>query len=156
MKKYMTDKDRAAEADALRTALMVAHIGGLELDTNVPIPPAEFARYLIAPASYVIIVPATAEANEDRQKIEKVMCMSQCDAIVMHIIPKAGGPRKIMFEIGIDGLVPVWHSEYSSRIVDGDLFFVPDGDPGGPLFKLTKQGLKSSADFDGMRFNGYP
>ena len=134
---------------------MVAHIAGLELDTRVPILPSAFAQYLIAPESYVIIVPATAGIDADRGKVEDVMRMSQCDAIIVYVVRQGSGPRKILFEIGIDGLVSVWHSEYSSRIVDGDLFFMPGQDPGGPLFKLTKQGLKSSADFDGMRFNGY-
>ena len=155
MKKYMTDKDRADEAETVRLALMIAHIAGLELDTKVPILPPEFARYLIAPESYVIIVPATVGINADRRKVENVMCMSQCDAIIVNIVPQAAGLRKIMFDIGIDGLTPVWHSEYCSRVVDGGLFFVPGRDPSGPLFKLTKQGLKSSEDFDGMRFNGY-
>lgn len=111
MKKYMTDKDRADEAETVGFALMVAHIAGLELDTRVPILPPAFAQYLIALESYVIIVPATAGIDADRGKVEDVMRMSQCDAIIVYVVPQGSGPRKILFEIGIDGLVPVWHSE---------------------------------------------
>lgn len=155
MKKYMTDKDRAEEAATLRTANMVAHIAGLELDTKIPILPPEFAQYLIAPDAQVIIVPSTIANGNDRRKVENVMRIARCDAVVVHIVPQVGGPRKIMFAIARDGLVPVWFPEYSSRVVDGGLYFIPIADPLGPLFKLTNKGLMSSSDFDGMRFDGY-
>ena len=155
MKKYMTEKDRAIEAETLGFAHMVAHTAGLELDTRLPILPPQFEQFLIAPEAQVIIVPSTLTNGHNRRKVEDAMRMSRCDAIMVQIVPQVGGQRKIMFEIGRDGLVPVWFSEYSSRIVDGDLFFLPSLDPTrSPLFKLTKKGLMSSNDFDGMRFDG--
>jgi hypothetical protein len=155
MKKYMNEKDRAIEAETLGFARMVAHIADLELDTKIPILPSQFEQFLIAPVAQVIIVPSTLANGHNRRKVEDAMCMSCCDAIMVQIVPQVGG-RKIMFEIGRDGLVPVWFSEYSSRIVDGDLFFLPSIDPtSAPLFKLTKKGLMSSNDFDGMRFDGW-
>ena len=60
--------------------------------------------------------------------------------------------KKVTLEIGIDGLVPAWHSEYCARLIDGALYFAPAFDPAGPLFKLTKKGLTASSDFDGMCF----
>ncbi|OWR00173.1 hypothetical protein CDQ91_05220 [Sphingopyxis witflariensis] len=155
MKKYLTDKDRAEEADALRIALAIIRKVGLELDTKLPVLPPDFAQFLIAPQAYLLIVPSTTATRADRRKVEAAMCMARCDAIIISLVPQISGPRKILFEIGIDGLTPVWHSEYVSRGVDGGLYFVPGHDPSGPLFKLTKQGLKSSADFGGIRFSGY-
>lgn len=156
MKKYMNENDRKMEAETLGFARMVAHIAGLELDTQLPILPPQFEQFLIAPAAQVIIVPSTLANGHNRRKVEDAMRMSCCDAIMVQIVPQGGGQRKIMFEIGRDGLVPVWFSEYSSRIVGGDLFFLPSLDPTrAPLFKLTKKGLMSSNDFDGMRFDGY-
>lgn len=156
MKKYMNEKDRAEEAETLGLARMVTHIAGLELDTKIPILPPEFAQYLIAPEAQVIIVPSTLANGNNRRKVENAMRISRCDAIMVHVIPQVGGPRKIMFTIARDGLVPVWFSEYSSRVVDGDLFFLPSLDPAkSPLFKLTKKGLMSSNDFEGMRIEGW-
>ena len=155
MKKYLTAQDRAEEADALRTANMVAHIAGLELDAKIPILPPEFAQYLIAPDAQVIIVPSTIANGNDRRKVENVMRIAKCDAIMVNIVPQASGPRRIIFTIARDGLVPVWFPEYSSRVVDGGLYFIPIANPLGQLFKLTNRGLMSSADFDGMRFDGY-
>ena len=155
MKKYMTAKDRAEEAEVLRTANMVAHIAGLELDAKIPILPPEFAQYLIAPDAQVIIVPSTAANGNDRRKVENVIRIAKCDAITINIVPQASGPRRVMFTIARDGLVPVWFPEYSSRVVDGDFHFIPIANPLGPLCKLTNQGLMSSADFDGMRLDGY-
>ena len=156
MKKYMNENDRKMEAETLGFAHMVAHIAGLELDTRLPILPPQFEQFLIAPEAQVIIVPSTLANGHNRRNVEDAMRMSRCDAIMVQIVPQIGGQRKIMFEIGRDGLVPVWFSEYSSRIVDGDLFFLPSLNPTrAPLFKLTKKGLMSSNDFDGMRLDGY-
>lgn len=71
MKKYMTAQDRAEEAEALRTANMVAHIAGLELDAKIPILPPEFAQYLIAPDAQVIIVlsPLRMETTAGRSRM---------------------------------------------------------------------------------------
>jgi len=153
MKKYMNDKDRTLETQALSLARMVAHLADLELDTKIPILPPEFAEYLIAPGAQVIIVPVTLTNGNDRQKVERAMRMSRCDAIMVHVVPQAGGARKIMFEIGRDGRESVWFSEYTSRAADSDLFFQPTVDPNGPLFKLTKKGLMSSSDFAGIRWD---
>lgn len=152
MKKYMTNKDRAEEVATLRTANMVAHIAGLELDTKIPILPPEFHQFLIASEAQVIIVPLTQANGNDRRKVENAMRMSCSDAITVQIVPLAGGKRKISFGIGRDGLVPAWFSEYTSRVVDGDLFLLPSTNPTtAPLFKLTRMGLMSSSDFAGIR-----
>ena len=155
MKKYMNDNDRALEAQTLSLARMVAHLADLELYTTLPILPQEFAQYLIAPESHIMIVPATLANGNDRRKVENAMRIARCDAIVVRIVPQAGGAKKILFEIGRDGLVPVWFPEYTSRGVEGDLFFQPAIDPNGPLFKLTKKGLMSSNDFAGIRWDGW-
>lgn len=154
MKKYMNANDLKIEADTLRCARMVAHIAGLELDTGLPILPPQFDQFLIAPEAQVIVVPSTLANGNSRRRVEDAMRISCSDAIIVRIIPLAGGKQKISFEIGRDGLVPVWFAEYSSRVVDGDLFFLPSLDPTlGPLFKLTKKGLMSSADVEGIRFD---
>lgn len=155
MKKYMTDKDRALEAQTLSLARMVAHLANLELDTRAPILPLEFSDYLIAPDAHAVIVPATLANRNDRRKVENVMRITRCDAIMVRIVPQAGGSRKILFEIGRDGLVPVWFSAYTSRAVGGELFFQPTVDPDGPLFKLSPKGLMSSSDFAGIRWDGW-
>lgn len=155
MKKYMNDKDRALEAQTLSLAHMVAHLAGLELYNTLPILPQEFAQFLIAPQSHIMIVPATSANGNDRRKVEDAMRIARCDAIIVRIIPQVVGARKILFEIGRDGLVPVWFPEYTSRCVEGDFFLQPSVDPNGPLFKLTRKGLMSSNDFAGIRWDGW-
>jgi hypothetical protein len=155
MKKYMTAEDRAEEAATVRIANMVAHIAGLDLDTKIPILPSEFSQYLIGSNAQVLIVPDPVWNGDGRWKVEKAMRMAKCDAVMVHIIPGGSGSRSIMFTIARDGRVPVWFPEYSSRVVDGRLYFMPIADPAGPLFKLTNKGLMSSSDFDGIRFDGY-
>lgn len=155
MKKYMNDNDRKLEAQTLSLARMVAHLANLELDTRVPILPPEFADYLTAPDAHVVIVSATLANGNDRPKVENVMRMARCDAIMVRVVPQAGGTRKILFEIGRDGLIPVWFSDYTSRAVDGELFFQPTVDPDGPLFKLSPKGLMCSNDFAGIRWDGW-
>lgn len=152
MKKYMTDRDRAEEAETLKIALSIIEIAGLDIDGKIPILPSRFAQYLIAPDAYLLIVPAVTLGDGDRRKVENAMCMAKCDAIVVSVSRPSIGPKKVTLEIGIDGLVPVWHSEYCARIIDGGLYFAPAFDPSGPLFKLTKKGLTASSDFDGVCF----
>lgn len=152
MKKYMTDKDRAEEAETLKIALKIIEIAGLNLDSKIPILPPQFARYLIAPDAYLLIVPATTLDGGDRRRIENAMCMSKCDAVVVSVSRPTIGPKKVTLEIGIDGLVPIWHSEYCARVIDGTLYFAPTFDPSKPLFKLTDKGLTASSDFNGVCF----
>lgn len=152
MKKYMTAKDRAEEAEILKIALTIIEIAGLNLDSDISMLPRQFAQFLIAPDAYLLIVPAVTLDDGDRRRVENAMCMSKCDAIVVSVSRPSIGPKKVTLEIGIDGLVPVWHSEYCARVIDGALYFAPAFDPAGPLFNLTKKGLTVSSDFDGVCF----
>lgn len=151
MKKYMTEKDRAEQAEVLRITMLVAKMAGLELDTKVSILPPQYARYLIAHESEVILIPSTPAEDDDRDKIEVVMRMTLCDAVVVNLAPTNDGRRKPVFEIAFYGSALRWYSDYGSRLVDGELFFTPRSDADGPLFKLTQKGLQSSIDFAGMR-----
>ena len=152
MKKYMTAKDRAEEAEILKIALTIIEIAGLDLDSDISMLPRQFAQFLIAPDAYLLIVPAVTLDDADRRRVENAMCMSKCDAIVVSVSRPSIGPKKVTLEIGIDGLAPVWQSEDCARLIDGALYFAPAFDPAGPLFKPTKKGLTASSDLEGVCF----
>lgn len=148
MKKYMTAKDRLEEAETLMAALAIVRTAGLELDGKLPVLPPEFARYLSAPDSFLLVVPSTATYHDDRPRVANAMRISRCDAVIVRISRSSIGSKKVILDIGVDGLVPVWYNEYRPCSLDGVLHFVPDHEPGGPIFRLTQKGLMSSVDFD--------
>src|SRR3546814_14994503 len=73
------------------------------------------------------------------------MCLSRCDALMVYVARPGTGKNRVVVDIGIHGLVPVWHREYRPCLIDRVLHFVPDQDASGPAFKLTKRGLKHAA-----------
>lgn len=148
MKKYMTAKDRLEEAETLMAALAIVRTAGLGLDGKLPVLPPEFARYLSAPDSFMLIVPSTATHQDDRPRVANAMRKSRCDAVIVRISRPRIGPKKVVVDIGIDGLTPVWYNEYRPCSLDGVMHFVPDYEQGGPIFRLTQKGLMSSVDFD--------
>jgi len=148
MKKYMTAKDRLEEAETLMTVLAIVRAGGLELDGKLPVLPPEFARYLVAPSAFMLVVPSTATNENHRPKVANAMRISRCDAVIVQIARPSIGPKKVIVDIGVDGLVPIWYEEYRPCSLDGVLHFVPDQDQGGPIFRLTQKGLTSSVEFD--------
>ena len=155
MIKYMTAKDRLEEAETLMAALAIVRTAGLELDGKLPVLPPEFARYFIAPNSFMLVVPSTATYQDDRPRVANAMRISRCDALIVQIARPRIGPRKVVVDIGVDGLVPVWYPEYRPCLLDGVLHFVPDHEPGGPIFRLTQKGLMSSVDFDVLQPDEY-
>ena len=148
MPKYMTAKDRAEQAETLIAALGIIRITSLELDGKIPILPPEFARYLISPDASLLVVPSTVTNGTDRSRVANAMCLSRCDALIIRISRPSTGPKKVVVDVGIDGLVPTWYCEYRPCSLDGVLHFLPDHEPGGPIFKLTQKGLTASVDFD--------
>lgn len=148
MPKYMTAADRVEEAETLMAALAIVRIAGLELDRMLPILPPEFSRFLIAPSAYLLIVPSTMATESERLKVENAMCMLRSDALIVSILRPSIGPKNMTLAIGIHGRVPIWHWEYRPCMLAGSLHFVPDLDPSGPIFKLTKKGLLSSGNFE--------
>jgi len=151
MSKYMTAKDRIEEAETLAAALAIVRTGSLELDGKIPILPPQFARYLVAANAFLLVVPSTETNGSDRHRVENAMCLSRCDALIVRISRPSIGPKKVICDVGIDGLTPVWYHEYRPCSLDGVLHFVPEHDPGGPIFRLTQKGLKASVDFDGLQ-----
>ncbi|MDO9362958.1 MAG: hypothetical protein Q7T60_08540 [Sphingopyxis sp.] len=147
MPKYMTVKDRAEEAETLVAALAIVRTAELELDGKIPILPPQFARYLIAPAARLLVVPSTENSGNDRHTVANAMRISRCDALVVCISRPSVGSLKVILDIGVCGLSTVWHHEYRPCLLDGTLHFVPDHDASGPIFKLTQTGLTSSLDF---------
>lgn len=155
MKNHMTAKDRLEEAETLMAALAIVRTAELELGGKLPVPPPEFARYLIAPNSFMIVVPSTGTYQDDRPRVANAMRISRCDAVIVRISRPSIGPKKVILDIGVDGLVPVWYPEYRPCLLDGVLHFVPDHEPGGPIFRLTQKGLMSSVDFDVLQPDEY-
>lgn len=153
MPKYMTAKDRLEEAETLMAALSIIRIAGLELDRRLPILPPEFARYLIAPDASLLVVPSTVTNGSDRPKVANAMCLSHCDALIVRISRPSAGTKKVILDIAADGLTPVWYNEYRPSLLDGALYFVPDHDPGRPIFRLTEKGLTASQNFDGLQLD---
>src|SRR3546814_1045697 len=54
------------------------------------------------------------------------MQIARCDAVIVRISRPNSGPKKVVVDIGVDGLVPVWHNGYRPCALDGVLFLVPD------------------------------
>ena len=154
MSKYPTAIDRAEEMETLRAALAIIRIAELELDEKPPILPSKCAHYLIAADADLLIVPAKPSAVGDHHAVEDIMGLSRCDALMVYVARPGPGENRGVVDIGLNGLVPVWHREYRPCLIDRLLHFVPDQDASGPAFKLTKRGLKQAADFDALNPRG--
>lgn len=154
MPKYPNAIDRAEEMETLRAALAIVRTAELDLDEKVPILPTKRAHYLIAADADLLIVPAKSATAGDRHAVEDIMCLSRCDALTVHVARPGTGENRVVVDIGIHGLVPVWHREYRPCLIEGVLHFVPDQDASGPTFKLTRHGLKRAVDFDALNPEG--
>ena len=78
------------------------------------------------------------------------MGLSCCDALMIYVARPGTGKNRAVVDIGIHGLVPVWHREYRLCLNECVLHFVPGQDASKPMFKLTRRGLKQAADFDAL------
>lgn len=154
MPKYPNAIERAEEMETLRAALAIIRTSRLELDEKAPILPVKCSHYLIAADADLLIVPANASAVGNHHAVENIMCLSRCDALMVYVARPGTGKNRVVVDIGIHGLVPVWHREYRPCLIDRVLHFVPDQDASGPAFKLTKRGLKQAADFDALNPDG--
>ncbi|SBV32750.1 protein of unknown function [uncultured Sphingopyxis sp.] len=150
MPKYPNAIDRAEEMETLRSALAIVRTAGIELDEKPPILPAKCAHYLIAADADLLIVPAKSSAVGDHHAVEDIMGLSRCDALMVYVARPGTGANRVVVDIGIHGLVPVWHREYRLCLIDHVLHFVPDQDASKPAFKLTRLGLKQAVDFDAL------
>ena len=154
MPKYPNAVDRAEEMETLRAALAIVRTAGIELDEKPPILPAKYAHYLIAADADLLIVPAEPSAVGDHHAVEDIMCLSRCDALMVYVARPGTGKNRAVVDIGIHGLVPVWHRVYRPCLIDRVLHFVPDQDVSKPAFKLTRRGLKQAVDFDALNPKG--
>lgn len=150
MPKYPNSIERAEEMETLRAALAIVRTAGIELDEKVPILPTKCAHYLIAADADLLIVPANASTAKCHHAVEDIMGLSRCDALMVYVARPGTGKNRAVVDIGIHGLVPVWHREYRPCLIEGVLHLVPDQDASGPAFKLTRLGLKQAADFDAL------
>lgn len=153
MPKYMTDAQRAEEAETLMAALTIVRLAGLALDGKLPILPPEFARFLIAPNADLLVVPSTLSDGSDRRKVTAAMRITRCNAMIVRISRPSIGAKKVLLDVGLDGPSPVWHNEYRPCLLGGSLHFVPDYDPTEPIFRLTKGGLVASVKVEDLRPN---
>jgi len=151
MSKYPNAKERAQELETLMAALAIIQIAELDLDERPPILPTQCAHYLIAAEAYLLVVPTSPVNEHDQDVVEEIMCFSKCDALIVYVARPGNGPNRVVVDIAIDGLVPVWFREYRPCLLDGVLHFVPDRDASKPAFKLTKSGLARSTDFDALK-----
>ena len=154
MPKYPNAIDRAEEMETLRAALAIVRAAELELDEKVPILPAKCAHYLIAADADLLIVPAKPSAVGDHHAVEDIMGLSRCDALMVYVARPGTGKNRVVVDIGVHGLVPVWHREYRPCLIEGVLHLVPDQDASKPAFKLTRLGLKQATDFDALSAEG--
>ena len=150
MPKYPNSIERAEEMETLRAALAIIQMAELELDEKPPILPAKCAHYLIAADADLLIVPTKSSTAGGHHAVEDIMCLSRCDALMVHVARPGTGANRVVVDIGIHGLVPVWHCEYRPCLIGGVLHFVPDQDASKPAFKLTRRGLKRAVDFDAL------
>ena len=154
MSKYPNPIDRAEEMETLRAALAIVRAAEIELDEKPPILPAKCAHYLIATDADLLVVPANASAAGHHHAVEDIMGLSRCDALMVHVARPGTGANRVVVDIGIHGLVPVWHREYRPCLIDRVLHFVPDQDASKPAFKLSRRGLKQAVDFDALNPEG--
>src|SRR3546814_16264940 len=131
--------------ETLRAALAIVRIAELELDEKAPILPVKCSHYLIAADADLLIVPANASAVGNHHAVENIMCLSRCDALMVYVARPGTGKNRVVVDIGIHGLVPVWPREYRPCLIDRVLNFVPDHDASGPAFQLTTRGLQPGA-----------
>lgn len=151
MSKYPTAEDRALELETLKAALAIIKIAELEMDERPPVLPTRCSHYLIAADAYLLVVPVSPVNDHNHCVIEEIMCLSKCDALIVCVARPGNGPNRVVVDIAIDGLVPVWFREYRPCLLDGVLHFVPDHNASKPAFKLTKRGLTRSTDFDALK-----
>ena len=154
MPKYPNAIERAEEMETLRAALAIVRTAGIELDEKVPILPTKCSNYLIAADADLLIVPAKPSGVGDHHAVEDIMGLSRCDALMVYVAGPWTGKNRAVVDIGVHGLVPVWHREYRLCLIEGVLHFVPDQDASKPAFKLTKRGLKKAVDFDALSAEG--
>lgn len=150
MSKYPTATERAEEMETLMAALAIIQVAELDLDEKPPILPVQCAHYLIAADADLLIVPTKPSAVGDHHIVEDIMCLSRCDALLVRVARPSADEKRVLVDIGIDGLVPVWFREYRPCLIQRALHFVPDQDASKPAFKLTKHGLERAADFDAL------
>jgi hypothetical protein len=151
MSKYPNAKERAEEFETLKAALAIIKIAKLDLDERPPILPTQCAHYLIAANAYLLVVPASPVNEHNQRGIEEIMRLSKCDALIVYVSRPGNGPNRVVVNIAIDGLVPIWFREFRPCLLDDALHFVPDYDASKPVFKLTKRGLTRSTDFDALK-----
>lgn len=154
MPKYPNAIDRAEEMETLRAALAIVRTAGIELDERAPVLPVKCSHYLIAADADLLIVPTESSVVGDHHDVEDIMGLSRCDALMVYVARPGTGKNRAVVDIGIHGLVPVWHREYRLCLIEGVLYFVPDQDASQPAFKLTRRGLKQAADFDALNPKG--
>ena len=151
MSKYPNAKERTHELDTLKAALALIKVAELELDERPPILPARCARYLIAANARLLVVPLSSANRYDHSMVEENLCPSKCDALIVNVARPGNGLNRVVVDIAIDGLIPVWFREYRPCLLDGVLHFVPDHDASKPTFKLTNCGLTRSTNFDSLK-----
>src|SRR3546814_3925174 len=66
----------------------------------------------------LLIVPANASAVGDHLAVEDIMGLSRCDALMIYVARPRTGKNRVVVDIGIHGLVPVWHREYRPCLID--------------------------------------
>ena len=150
MSNYPNSIDRAEEMETLRAALAIVRTAGIKLDEKPPILPTKCAHYLIAADADLLIVPAKPSTVGHHHAVEDIMGLSRCDALMIYVARPETGANRAVVDIGIHGLVPVWHREYRPCLIEGVLHFVPGQDASKPTFKLTRRGLKQAAEFDAL------
>src|SRR3546814_3890307 len=107
--------------ETLRAALAIVRIAELELDEKAPILPVKCSHYLIAADADLLIVPANASAVGNHHAVENIMCLSRCDALMVYVARPGTGKNRVVVDIGIHGLVPVWHREYRPCRIDREI-----------------------------------
>lgn len=126
-------------------------IAELDLDEKPPILPVQCAHYLIAADAYLLIVPTKPSAAGDHHIVEEIMCLSRCDAMMVRVARPSADEKRVLVDIGIDGLVPVWFREYRPCLIQRALHFVPDQDASkfrGALFRVRgKRGAAKHLGF---------
>src|SRR3546814_17203643 len=93
----------------------------IELDEKAPILPTKCSHYLIAADADLLIVPANASAVGDHLAVEDIMGLSRCDALMIYVARPRTGKNRVVVDIGIHGLVPVWHREYRPCLIDREI-----------------------------------
>lgn len=90
----------------------------------------------------------------NHRAIEEIMCLSRCYALIIYVARPGNGQHRVVVDVMVNDLLPIWCRGYRLCLLDGMLHVVPDYDASKRTLKLTKKGLTRCVEFDALSSEG--